>query len=58
MASIDGIIFKSGRNDYTLWEGFKLSREDEDAINTILLKYDNEGGSVRGTRQEIASEMM
>lgn len=55
---IAGIIFRHGEDDYGLWEGFHLSKKDEDAIQTILMKYDTEGCSVRGTRKEIAEEMM
>ena len=54
---ISGIIFKHGVDDYDLWEGFVLSEEDENAIWQILQKYETEGGSVRGTRKEIAKEM-
>ncbi len=55
---ISGIIFKHGADDYGLWEGFVLSKEDEKAIWKILQKYDTEGCSVRGTRKEIADEML
>lgn len=54
---ISGIIFRHGEDDYGLWEGFHLSQEDENAIQTILAKYDTDGCSVRGTRKEIAREM-
>lgn len=56
-SAIAGIIYKHGENDYDLWEGFVLSEEDENAIQAILSKYETEGGSVRGTRKEIAKEM-
>lgn len=55
---ICGIIFRHGEDDYGLWEGFHLAQEDENAIQTILAKYDTEGCSVRGTRKEIIEEMM
>ena len=55
---ISGIIFEHGADDYGLWEGFVLSKEDENAIWEILQKYDTEGCSVRGTRKEIADEML
>ncbi len=54
---ISGIIFKHGVDDYDLWEGFVFSEEDEKAIWKILMKYETEGGSVRGTRKEIKEEM-
>lgn len=55
--TISGIIFEHGTDDYGLWEGFVLSKEDENAIWKILQKYDTQGCSVRGTRKEIAEEM-
>lgn len=55
---ISGIIFQHGTDDFGLWEGFVLSEEDENAIQKILSKYDTEGCSVRGTRKEIANEML
>lgn len=55
---ITGIIFEHGKDDFGLWEGFYLTEEDENAIWKILQKYDTEGCSVRGTRKEIAEEMM
>ena len=55
--TIVGIIFQHGEDDYGLWEGFMLSEEDDNAIQTILSKYETEGCSVRGTRKEIAEEM-
>lgn len=54
---ICGIIIEHGNNDFGLWEEFNLSEEDENAIWNILLKYDTEGCSVRGTRKEIAEEI-
>lgn len=53
---IGGIIFNHGRDDYGLWEGFNLTEEEEDIIQSILLKHDTEGCSLRGTRNEIADE--
>ena len=55
--TISGIIFKHGADDFELCEGFVLSEEDENAIQTIFSKYETEGYSVRGTRKEIADEM-
>lgn len=57
VTNIHGIIFEHGDDDYGLWEGFNLSKEDADTIQQILSKYDTEGCSVRGTRKEIATEM-
>ena len=54
---ITGIIFEHGKDDLELWEGFKLSEEDENTIWNILSKYDAEGCSVRGSRKGIAEEI-
>jgi hypothetical protein len=56
--TISGIIFQHGNDDYGLWEGFYLTEEEENLIMEILNKHDTEGCSVRGTRKEIAKEMM
>lgn len=53
---IHAIIFEHGNDDYGIWEGFHLSKEDEQAIQAILMKYETEGCSLRGTRKEIAEE--
>lgn len=55
--TIVGIIFQHGEDDYGLWEGFMLSEKDDNAIQTILSKYETDGCSVRGTRKDIAEEM-
>jgi len=56
--TISGIIFQHGTDDFGLWEGFMLSEEDENTIQTILSKYETEGCSVRGTRKEIADDLV
>ena len=59
--TIIGILMmhKDGESiDFGLWEGFSLSEDDENAIWGILSKYDTQGCSVRGTRKEIAEEML
>lgn len=55
---IFAIIFEHGTDDYGIWEGFHLSKEDENAIQAILMKYETEGCSLRGTRKEIAEELV
>lgn len=54
---ISGIVFKHGNDDYSVWEGFYLTEEEEDAIHQILMKHETEGCSVRGTRKQIAEEI-
>lgn len=46
--NIFGIITRFGEDDFSYWEGFSLSEEEEKQIKTILLKHDTEGFSVRG----------
>lgn len=55
--TISGIIFQHGTDDFSLWEGFNLTKEDSDAIQTILSKYETEGYSVRGTKTDVAKEI-
>ena len=54
---ISGIIFEHGKDDYGFWEGFSLTKEEENAICQILMNHDTEGYSIRGTRKEIAEEI-
>lgn len=55
--TIAGILFCHGNDDYGMWEGFSLTKEEENIIWAILEKHDTEGCSVRGTRKQIAREM-
>lgn len=54
--SICGIIIEHGHDDYGIWEGFCLSKEDEKTIWNILEKYNAQGCSVRGTRNEVLED--
>lgn len=57
--SIVGIMFQHGNgNDFGYWNGFSLSEEDNEAIQKILMKYDTEGCSVRGTLEEVVEDMI
>lgn len=56
--SIHGIIFKHGDDNYSLCTEFSLTEEEHNAIMEILKNHETEGGSVRGTRKEIAEEMI
>lgn len=51
-----GMLFKHGEDDYSLWEGFTLTKEDEDAIANIISKYDTQGCSIRGTYEQITKQ--
>lgn len=57
MASINGIIFKHGEDDFELWEGFSLSADEEQAIAEILSRHETDGYSVRGSKAEILEEI-
>mgnify|MGYP004509049553 FL=1 len=57
MCKISGIVIEHGNNDFSYWEGFSLTQDEEDAIWNILDKHDTEGCSVRGTRKEIVEEI-
>lgn len=54
---IYGIIMQYGENDYSLWEGFRLTAKEENAVSNILMMHGAEGYSVRGTLKEIAKEL-
>lgn len=54
---IAGITIKHGNNDFEYWEGFSLTKDEENVIWNILNKHDIEGCSVRGTWKEIIDEM-
>lgn len=57
--SIVGIMFQHGNeDDFGYWNEFSLSKEDEEAIWNILMKYDTEGCSVRGTLEEVVEDMI
>ena len=55
--ALTGIITRHGNDDYGLWEGFALTKEEEMDIWAILMCHYTEGCSVRGTRKQIAEEM-
>jgi len=57
LTRIDRIVFRHGEDDYGLWQGLQLSEEDENIIQSILLKYDTQGDSIRGTWEDIVKEM-
>lgn len=57
MCRISGIVIEHGNNDFGYWEGFNLTKAEENAIWDILSKHDTEGCSIRGTRKEIAKEI-
>ena len=52
-----GIVFKHGQDDFSLWTDFSLTEEEETAVMEILNNHVNEGGSVRGTKEEIIAEI-
>ena len=53
---ISGILFQHGTDDYDLWEGFALTKDEENEIMAILEKHDTEGCSVRGAYNQIIVE--
>ena len=53
---IAGVLWQHGDDDYALWEGFNLTKEEEGIIAGILFKHDTEGFSVRGDYQSIIKE--
>lgn len=57
MRSYVKIIRFDGNDDYEFWSGFSLSKEDQEKINKILSKYETDGCSVSGTKQDIVDEV-
>lgn len=57
MYKINGILIKHKNNDYSYWEGFSLTGEEEKIIWNILNNHSTEGGSIRGTKAEVIEEM-
>ena len=54
---ICGFIQNYGNGNYSVTTGILLSKEDETAIQAILEKYTNDGGSIFGTREEVFAEL-
>ena len=52
---IIGIVFEDGKEDWSLWLHDGLSQEDNDAIVDILMKYRNDGYSVRNVYDELTN---
>ncbi|MBR0315665.1 MAG: hypothetical protein IJQ99_02225 [Synergistaceae bacterium] len=48
---IVGFIDKNA-DDYTIWN-VELNKNDAETINSILAKYQNDGYSVRGSKDEL-----
>ncbi len=58
MCRIAGIVFEHGNDDFGYWNGFTLTEEEENIIQEILLRYDTEGCSVRGSKEEILEDLL
>ena len=54
---IAGIMMEHGNNDFSYWDGFYLTEEEENAIWKILSKHDTEGCSVRGTLEDVIEDI-
>lgn len=46
-----------GNNDFSYWDGFNLTEEEENAIWEILSKHDTVGCSVRGTLEDVIEDI-
>lgn len=54
-----GIMFKYGDNDFEYTDiPTDFTKEDEEAIFSILAKYNPYGTSIRGTGKEVCDELM
>ncbi len=56
-AKLCGFIFCHGHKDFSIWETDAISKEDSEAIQKILSKYDTEGTSVRNCWDSISDIM-
>lgn len=54
---IFGLIVKHGYDDMSLITDIVVSEEDTKKIMEILKPYTNDGGSIRGTWQDIKDEL-
>ena len=54
---IFGLIVKHGYDDMSLLTDIVVSEEDTEKIMEILKPYVDEGGSIRGTWQDIKNEL-
>lgn len=53
-----GLVTQYGNNDFSYWEGFSLTDDEKKQIQEILQRHETEGFSVRGSRNDIAREIM
>ena len=51
------LVRTHGGGMYSTWTGFNLSKEEEDAIYTILEPHINEGGSTLGSASEVLEDL-
>lgn len=56
MEKITGVIYKHGENDFSIWFP-ELTKSENEEINAFLEKFANTGCSIRGTKQDIISEL-
>ena len=54
---LEAIIYKHGNDDFSIWYP-DLPEEAQKEIEAILDVYTDRGYSVRGTAQDIASELV
>lgn len=55
MFEIIGFVFKHDDEDYEYWETDAISEEDQQKIWEILMKYSDEGSSVRNVYEKIST---
>ena len=55
--SIHGIMMNHGKDGFSYWDGFSLTKEEEEAIWKILMRHDTEGCSVCGTWEDVIGDI-
>lgn len=46
-----------GKDDYSFWDGFSLTSEEKEQIQCVLRCHETEGYSVRGSKEEILTDI-
>lgn len=54
---IAGIVMQYGKDDYSFWDGFSLTSEEKEQIQCVLRCHETEGYSVRGSKEEILTDI-
>jgi hypothetical protein len=51
------IISKHGKDDFSCWSDFSLTPDEEAALAKIFSNHETEGGSIRGSKEDILTDL-